>query len=131
MKVHAQETDIDIPTAWNTAFADYTATDSKFVKSTHKKPIVIHPNQVVTINGTLRDTSHYENTVTENLDDSCDFNVCPRIVALKNNSKTARVPVRVCNISAGPITIKPKTQLCSLQEVNGIKTMESPVTVSQ
>ena len=28
LKVHAQETDIDIPTAWNTAFAAYTATDS-------------------------------------------------------------------------------------------------------
>ena len=124
LKVHAKETDIDIPTAWNTAFAAYTATDSKFVKSTNKKPIVIHPNQVVTINGIVRDTSHYENAVTENLDDSCDFNVCPRIVAVKNNSKTARVPVRVCNISARPITIKPKTQLCSLQEVNVIKTMD-------
>ena len=69
---------------------------------------------MVTINGIVRDTAHYENAVTENLDDSCDFNVCPRIVAVKNNSKTARVPVRVCNISARPITIKPKTQLCSL-----------------
>ena len=124
LKVHAQETDIDIPTAWNTAFAAYTATDSKFVKSTNKKPIVIHPNQVDTINDIVRDTSHHENAVTENLDDSCDFNVCPRIVAVKNNSKTARVPVRVCNISARPITIKPKTQLCSLQEVNVIKTMD-------
>ena len=122
--MHAQETDIDIPTAWNTAFAAYTSTDSKFVKSTNKKPIVIHPNQVVTINGIVRDTSQYENAVTENLDDSCDFNVCLRIVAVKNNSKTARVPVRVCNISARPITIKPNTQLCSLQEVNVIKTMD-------
>ena len=59
--------------------------------------------------------SHYENAVTENIDDNCDFNVCPRIVAVKANSKTARVPVRVCYISAQPITIKLKSQLCSLQ----------------
>ena len=124
LKVHAQQTDIDIPTAWNTAFAAFTATDSKFVKSTNKKPIVVHPNQVVTINGLVRDTSNYENAVTENLEDNHDFNVCPRIVAVKSNSKTARVPVRVCNISARPITIKPKSQLCSLQEVNVIKTMD-------
>ena len=123
LKVHAQQTDIDIPTAWNTAFAAFTATDSKFVKSTNKKPIVAHPNQVVTINGLVRDTSNYENAVTENLEDNHVFNVCPRIVAVKSNSKTARVPVRVCNISARPITIKPKSQLCSLQEVNVIKTM--------
>ena len=79
---------------------------------------------MVTINGLVRDTSNYENAVTENLEDNHDFNVCPRIVAVKSNSKTARVPVRVCNISARPITIKPKSQLCSLQEVNVIKTMD-------
>ena len=124
LKVHAQETDIDIPTAWSTAFAAFTATDSKFVKSTNKKPIVIHPNKVVTINGIVRGTSHYENAVNENIDDNGDFNVCPRVVAVKANSNTARVPVRVCNISARPITIKPKSQLCSLQEVNVIKTMD-------
>ena len=124
LKVHAQEIDIDIPTAWSTAFAAFTTTDSKFVKSTNKKPIVMHPNQVVTINDIVRDTSHYENAVTENIDDNGDFNVCPRIVAAKANSKTASVPVRVCNISVRPVTIKPKSQLCSLQEVNVIKTMD-------
>ena len=55
---------IDIPTTWSTAFAIFTATDSKFVQSTNKKPIVIHPYQVVTINGRVKDTSHYEKAVT-------------------------------------------------------------------
>ena len=48
LKDHAQETDINIPTAWSTAFVAFTATDSKFVKYTNKNPIVIHPDQVVT-----------------------------------------------------------------------------------
>ena len=40
------------------------------------------------------------------------------------NCKTARIPVRVCNISARPRTIKPKTQLCDLHEVQVIKSMD-------
>ena len=38
--------------------------------------------------------------------------------------KTARVPVRICNISARPITIKPKTPLCDLHEVKVIKNVD-------
>ena len=73
LKVHAQETDIDVPTAQNTAFATFTATDSKLVKFTNNKPIVIHPNQMVNINGIVRGTSHYKNAVTENRDDNSEF----------------------------------------------------------
>ena len=89
-----------------------------------KKPIVVYPNESKTITGMVRRTSHYENAVTENIDESNDLNICPCVVAVKANSKTARIPVRVCNISARPFTIKPRSQLCSLQEVNNIKTMD-------
>ena len=44
--------------------------------------------------------------------------------AVKTNSKTKREPVRLCNISAQPVTIKLKSQLWSLQEVNVIKTID-------
>ena len=50
-----------------------------------------------------------------------EFNVCPRVVSVKQNMKTVRVPVRICNISAKPITIMPKTPLCDLHEVKVIK----------
>ena len=114
----------DLPSAWSTAFAAFSCINRKFVKSTNKKPIVVYPNESKTITGMVRRTSHYENAVTENIDESNDLNICPRVVAVKANSKTARIPVRVCNISARPITIKPRSQLCSLQEVNVIKTMD-------
>ena len=55
----------------------------------------------------VRRTSHYENAVTENIDESNDLNICARVVAVIANSKTVRISVRVCNISAQPITIKP------------------------
>ena len=38
--------------------------------------------------------------------------------------KTARAPVRISNISARPITIKPKTPLCDLHEVKVIKNVD-------
>ena len=85
----------------------YSCINRKFVKSTNKKPIVVYPKESKTITGMVRCTSHYENAVTENIDESNDLNICPRVVAVKANSKTARIPVRVCNISARPITISP------------------------
>ena len=101
-----------------------TTTQFWINKSTNKKSIVVYPNESKTITGMVRRTSHYENAVTENIDESNDLNVCPCVVAVKANSKTARIPVRVCNISAQPITIKPRSQMCSLQEVNVIITMD-------
>ena len=53
-----------------------------------------------------------------------EFNVCPRVVSVKQNMKTACVPVRICNISARPITIKPKTPLCDLHKVKVIKNVD-------
>ena len=119
----------DLPSAWSTAFAAFSCTNRKFVKSTNKKPIVVYPNESKTITGMVRRTSHYENAVTENIDESNDLNICPCVVAVKANSKTARIPVRVCNISAWPITIQPRSQLCSLQEVNVLKLRTHLVTV--
>ena len=50
----------------------------------------------------VKGTYHYENVVTENIDDSSSLTICPHVVAVKAKSKTARVPVRVCTISAWP-----------------------------
>ena len=70
-----------------------------------------------------------QNAVTENTPLEDSFNVCPRLVSMKPNVKTARIPVRICNISARPITIKPKSQLCDLHEVKVIENV-SPFSTS-
>ena len=77
---------------------------SKIVKSTNKKPVIIKSNETVTLTGLVRNTVNFENAVTENMSDN-EFNVCPRVVSVKQNMKTARVLVRICNISARPITL--------------------------
>ena len=55
-------------------------------------------------------TSQYSTAVTENISQDCDFNVCPCVVSVKQNCKTTRISVRVCNISARPITIKSRKE---------------------
>ena len=70
-----------------------------------------------------------QNAVNENTPLEDSFNVCPRLVSVKPNVKTARIPVRICNISARPITIKPKSQLCELHEEKGIENV-SPFSTS-
>ena len=43
--------------------------------------------------------------------------ICPRVVSVKSNTTTTRIPVRICNISAKVMSIPPWANLCELQEV--------------
>ena len=60
--------------------------------------------------------------VTENLD--CELSdrmsVCPRVLELKKSGK-CRVPVRIFNMSAKVVEIKPKSLLCGLSEVKVLR----------
>ena len=113
-----------VPSAWNNAFNVLSCPQSKIVKSTNKKPVIIKSNETVTLTGLIRNTTNFENAVTENMSDS-EFNICPRVVSVKQNMTTACIPVRICNISARPITIKPKTPLCDLHKVKVIRNVDS------
>ena len=56
--------------------------------------------------------------------DTClsrNLNVCPRVVSLKSQGTTLRVPVRVCNLSACA-EIPPKSLLYTL---NSVKIVDS------
>ncbi len=64
-----------------------------------------------------------EAAVSETGDLPTAFSVCPRVVSLKNPGKTARVPVRVCNLSAKTIRIESKSVLCNLEEVNVLRSV--------
>ena len=46
--------------------------------------------------------------------------VCPRVVSVKGNGKL-RVPVKMCNITAKPVVIKPKTVLCEFGGVTVVR----------
>ena len=120
----------DISSAWNDAFTALSCSQTKLVKSTNMKPVILKPNKTRTLTGPVRNLDHVQNAVTENTSLGDSFNVCPRPVSMKPNVKTAQIPVRICNISVTPITIKPKSQLCDLHEVKVIENV-SPFLTSE
>ena len=46
--------------------------------------------------------------------------ICPRVIAV--SSKTVKIPVRVCNLSAFAIEIPPRSLLCALTDVSVVDT---------
>ena len=71
-----------VPSAWNNAFNVLSGPQSKTVKSTNKKPVIIKSNETVTLTGLVRNPADFENAVTETMSDN-EFNVCPRVVSVK------------------------------------------------
>ena len=49
--------------------------------------------------------------------------MCPRVVTINRQGTTARVPVRLYNMSAKVVTIAPRSVLCDLQEVKVLRSV--------
>ena len=90
-----------ISSAWSNAFTALSCSQTKLVKSTNKKPIILKPNETRTLTGLVRNPSQLQNAVTENTPSEDSFNVCPRLVSIKSNTKTARIPVRILIFQPG------------------------------
>ena len=94
------------------------------VKSTNKIDIEVKPYETVTISGLLKKDQRmeYNEAVTEQSEKASDrIGVCPRVVSLNSSGRNHRVPVRIFNISARPLIIKPQTLLCELQQVKVLR----------
>jgi hypothetical protein len=90
------------------------------VKTTKK--VILHPLENRTVIGLVRKTGlSTESAVTVTPDNLSTFNVCPRIVSLSNAGRTARIPVRIWNISSKVLTIPEKANLCNLEEVRVLR----------
>ena len=79
-----------------------------------------------TITGFVRKTKDVTSAVTESAQDGSTsrLQVCPRVVTLNKPGTSARVPVKVFNLSAKIVTIQPKGTLCELQEVTVLRSAE-------
>ncbi|KAH3849933.1 hypothetical protein DPMN_092337 [Dreissena polymorpha] len=101
------------------------------VKTTNKIPIVIHPNEVSAISRFVRKQKGVKTGLTEATDKPqlSGLTVCTRVVSLECEGVTARVPVRVCNITCKPMRILPNTTICSLSEVKVVDSWK-PETVT-
>jgi hypothetical protein len=59
--------------------------------------------------------------VTKNINNNVSVSVCPNLVHVKPTISFCKIPVKMCNMSAHPVVIKPNSLLCRLQNVNVVK----------
>ena len=114
----------NIPAEWQRAFQALQAGFLGSVRSTNKTSFQIRPYETVTVSGFVRKQKESEAAVTEQSDKaSSKIGVCPRVVRLNRQGKTARVPVKLYNMSAKVVTIAPRSVLCDLQEVKVLRSL--------
>ena len=114
----------NVPAEWQRAFLALQAGFLGSVRSTNKTRFQIRPYETVTVSGFLRKQKESEAAITEQSEKaSSRIGVCPRVVRLNRQGTTARVPVRLYNMSAKVVTIAPRSVLCDLQEVKVLRSV--------
>jgi len=116
--------DGSIPLAWDIAFKGISANKAGTVKATQR--YVLQPFETRTVTGIVRKQRLVASAVTEvcpSAHCSQKVTVCPRVVSLDRPGTTARVPVKLFNMSAKPVSIAYKANLCELQEVNVLRSL--------
>ncbi|MCW4346603.1 MAG: pol polyprotein, partial [Candidatus Thiodiazotropha endolucinida] len=112
-----------VPANWKLAFNALVDTNVGVVKTTQK--IVLQPLESRLITGFARKHRDVESAVTEQSEESTSrVGVCPRVVALNKPGKSARVPVKIFNISAKAVIIPAKTPVCKLNEVSVVRSAD-------
>ena len=106
----------DVPQAWKLAVKSMGG--SFIVQSLSEKPVVVEPYQSHVIQGLVRGVEgENKQFITESFDCESNYIVCPRVVKVNTNSNSCRIQVKICNITAKPITIKPRAGVCQLSQV--------------
>jgi len=115
---------ITLNNVWQAGFMSIDA-DVGLVTAT--RPITLHPGESRTVTGFFRKPRNVKTAITEPVDDMHSHSaiVCPRVVQVDKPGRTARIPVRICNVSAKPIKIRAKQNLCKLEEITVLR--EAPI----
>ena len=120
-----QRNQVQIPEVWTKAFISLQRSNVGVVKSTNKTDFHIQPMQTVTVSGLVRKKDNVEAAVTEQTQGASNrIGVCPRVVSLEKNGNYQRVQVRLFNMSAKVVNIKPKSDLCELHEVKVLRSID-------
>ena len=92
------------------------------VRCLGRKPVTLGPFQTKTIHGIARHLpSDVTCAVTETPDNTnISFTVCPRLMQLDSNASSSRIPVKICNITAKTLIIKPKALLCEFTKARAV-----------
>lgn len=122
--LHTHSIQTNVPSCWQQAFSAISCVQSVPVKAFIRKPFTIKPYQTCTVTGKVRNVGEVTLGVTETLDCSHYLNVCPRVVNVRPGKNFSRIPVRICNLSARPVVINPRSVLCSLKEVEVVRSID-------
>ena len=127
-KVSLSSVSSDIPGPWQLAMDSLTY-KTYTVKASSRKPISVKPYEMVVIDGFARGIDHdVAEAVTETVEQS-RYSVCPRVHKL-SGTNYQKIPVKVCNMTAKPISIKPRSVVCHLSEVKVIDNLASDIPTS-
>ena len=113
----------DTPEVWQQAFSVLSHCHTVPVRSINRKAFTIPANSFYTVTGKVRNIGDMETGVTEPSSTS-QYSICPRLVKVRSGNAFSRVPVRVYNMNAKPILIRPNTQLCQLQSVDVVRNID-------
>jgi len=90
--------------------------------------VTLNPYETNTVTGIMRKTQtcQLQEAVTENIDreKSALPTVCPRVESVNALGSTARIPVRICNMSAKIVTLKENTKFCILHQVSVLRNVD-------
>lgn len=109
---------------WQMAFGSVAVANSVNVRSFSRRPVIIKPFETKTVSGIVRKPGEMSVGVTEGNNPNQELNICPRVVAVRSGDGFSKIPVRVCNLSASPVVIRPRSFLCSLQHVDVVRNID-------
>ena len=102
-----------IPEVWSASFTTLLC-DTFVARSTNKRIINVGPYESLILNG-----------ITRGCNNLAGFIVKPHVVKLSATGDCVKVPVHICNLTAKPIDIRPKTHIWHLNEVNVVDNISS------
>ena len=112
------------PEPWQLAF-DTLVCNPVSVKSTNEHTIEVAPYDSITLHGIARGlSSSVSKVVTEGFDSESPCMVRPHVVSVQQGSY-AKIPVRLCNMTAKPFFIKPKSEICVVNEIKVVDDLSS------
>ncbi|XP_052777891.1 uncharacterized protein LOC128215224 [Mya arenaria] len=119
-----------LPDSWQSAF-DALVCEPITVKSTNEHTVELGPYESVTLNGIARGLKHdVQKIVTENISPDSPYLVRPHVLKAPHHGNYVKVPVRLCNMTAKPVLIRPKSDICVVDEVKVVDNLASSLPPS-
>ena len=113
-----------VPVEWSDVFSILSSVHCLPVRCLGDTSIKIPPFETRTVMGKVRNVGEMSEAVTESIENSAELSVYPNLVHVKPSSSFCRVPVRMCNMSAHPVIIKPNYLLCRLQDIDVVRRID-------